>query len=90
MTQICITQARALLTDPVRAATRPGARALAWAMLKTAMGQTHRLDRLDPPARPTPVTDLAARLAETEATRLARIRARAAHHGITPTGGDAA
>ncbi len=90
MTPLHITQARALVTDPARAATRPGARALAWATLKADMGQTHRLDRLDPPARPAPVTDLADRLAATEPDRLARIRARAAHHDITPTGGDAA
>jgi hypothetical protein len=78
----------ALVTDPARAAARPGARAMAWAALKQGRGQTHRLDRLAPP--PASVCDLEARLAATEPQRLARIRARAAQHGITPTGGDAA
>lgn len=86
-----ITQARALLTDPARAADRPGARAIAWATLKSAAGQTHHIHRLTPPARITePVCDLADFLRTREQPITDRIRARAAQHGIGPTGGDVA
>lgn len=76
--------ARALLLDPDAAAARPGARAIAWAGLKAAKGQTHRLDRLEPAPRVIPEPSPPAPLR-------ARILARAAEHGIGPgTGGDAA
>ena len=46
-----IEQAIGLITDPARAAARPGARALAWATMKAARGETHALNRLEPAPR---------------------------------------
>lgn len=90
-----ISQAIALLTDPARAAARPGARSNAWATLKAARGQTHALSRLDPAPRiaeTQPPEPLASFLQRRANPIRARILARAAEHGIGPgpTGGDAA
>ena len=91
-TRAQMAEARALITDPDRAGRRPGARGIAWALLKAARGQSCRFDRLPEVRHHTAAPlSLAARLALTSEARRARIRARAEDLGFGPSnGGDAA
>ncbi|KJS45215.1 MAG: hypothetical protein VR71_02025 [Roseovarius sp. BRH_c41] len=89
-TETQVAEAIALLSDPARFGTAPGARGLAWATLKQARGQSYNYTRL-PMVRHFNgcAMTLTARLGTTEPDRLRRIHDRAAQHGYD-NGGDAA
>lgn len=86
-----VAEARKLVSDPALFGPRPGARGLAWAILKQARGQTYDFTRL-PMVRhhSGAAMTLTERLEETAEDRRRRIHTRAAQLGMGPFDGDAA